>query len=101
MKSGLKKMDQISDTRRMAILAWRVSDYRHSHNGELPESLEVFGDVPVDSVNGHPFEYMHGDLEYEGTFGGKIRFNGFRIAYQYPDSVGNLWRDPSVSVPME
>ena len=101
MKSGLKKMDHIADTRRMAILAWCVSDYRHSHDGALPESLEVFGDVPVDSVNGRPFEYRHGDLEYEKTFGGTIRFSGFRIAYQYPDSVGNSWRDPSVSVPIE
>ena len=62
----------------------------------------MFGDVPVDSVNGNTFEYRHGDLEFKETFGEKIRINGFRIAYQYPDAAdANVWRDPAVSVPIE
>ena len=102
MKSVLKKMDQTIDTRRMAILAWRVMDYSHSHGGTLPESLEVFDDVPVDSLNGLPFEYRHGDLEFNSVSGeGKIRFSGFRIAPADKDAEDqNLWRNNAICVPI-
>ena len=99
----LRKMDAIMDLRRMAVLAWRVVDYRNAHNGTLPESLDALGEVPVDSVKRLPFEYRHGDLEFKKAYEDKIiRFSGFRIAHANPDAEdSNLWVDPSVCVPLE
>ena len=99
----LKKMDSIMDIRRLAILAWRVVDYRNTHNGTLPESLEAVGEVPVDAVKGLPFEYRHGDLKFKKPPEDKIvRFSGFRIAHANADAEdAYLWVGTSVCVPLE
>ncbi len=96
---AMEKMDLIKDSRRMALLAWQVMNYSHRNNGMLPESIEVLGEVPVDSVNGLPFEYRHGNLEFDKLDDNeKMRFSGFWIAPADPDTE---WRRPSICVPLE
>ncbi len=99
---ALRKMDNIMDQRRMALLAWRVMDYRRK-NGDLPESLEALGEVPVDSIEGRPFDYRHGELEFEMPYKkDKIPFKGFRIAYAPEDTdKPNVLKAPYILVPLE
>ena len=81
------------------MLAWQVMNYSHRNNGMLPESIEVLGEVPVDSVNGLPFEYRHGNLEFDKLDDNeKMRFSGFWIAPADPDTE---WQRPSICVPLE
>ena len=55
-----RNMLSIENERRMALIAWRLAEYMHTHEGALPESLSVLGDVPNDAQNEQPFGYVHG-----------------------------------------
>ena len=77
----IQKHDQIKDLRTIAMLAWQVMEYKHEHGGKLPENLETLGKVPVDSINGKPFAYEHGDMEIKRNRfdDDSIKVHGFHI----------------------
>ena len=83
----------------MAMLGWQVMEYRHAHGGELPESLEALGTAPVNSVNGLPFAYEHGDMEIKKNQydDNALKLRGFRIM---PDKEDNTL-GTSFFVPLE
>ena len=99
VSQSIKKHDQIKDYRTMAMLGWQVMEYRHAHGGELPESLEALGEVPVNSINGLPFAYEHGDMEIKKTQydDNTLKVRGFRIM---PDKEDNII-GTSFIVPLE
>ncbi len=55
-----RNMLSVENERRMALIAWRLAEFMHTHEGTLPESLSVLGDVPNDAQNEQPFGYEHG-----------------------------------------
>ena len=81
----------------MAMLAWQVMEYKHEHGGKLPENLEALGEVPVDSINGKPFDYEHGDMEImrNRNDDNPMKVHGFRIM---PDE---LYPTTDLIVPLE
>ena len=70
----------ILDDRQMAMLAFQVMDYRRSHNGTLPESLDALEGAITTSSDGRPFEYEHGILEHKNNYESTQTFQGFRIS---------------------
>ena len=93
----IKKHEQIKNLRTMAMLAWQVMEYKHEHGGKLPENLEALGEVPVDSINGKPFDYEHGDMEImrNRNDDNPMKVHGFRIM---PDE---LYPTTDLIVPLE
>ena len=57
----IEKVDRIGDMRRMLLTAYQIVEYKE-RTAELPDSLRVLGDIPVDSVNHLHFQYTHGTL---------------------------------------
>ena len=56
-------MLSVENHRRIAVIAWRLADYMHTHAGALPEDLSVLGEMPTDAQNALPFGYEHGRLD--------------------------------------
>ena len=63
------------------MLAWQVMEYKHENGGKLPDNLETLVKVPVDSINGKPFAYEHGDMEIKRNRfdDDSIKVHGFHI----------------------
>ena len=78
-----KRIAAIENMRKMAIIAWHITKYMDSHNGEMPETLSALGDMPTDSLDSKPFKYEHGSLEfYEGIDEEPIVKHGFVLFSQ-------------------
>ena len=94
------KQNASLDDRQLAILAWQVMDFRRSHNGSLPESLDALDGVIITSSDGRPFEYEHGTLA-DNKNEPKRTFQGFRIsrpAIEFQN--GRIYR-AFISVPLD
>jgi len=72
------KFDEAHDLRRLAELAWKIMEYRHDHDGQLPETLDFLDEIPASSVTGKPFDYMVGEVVDE-TSDAPQAVNGFRL----------------------
>ena len=84
-----RQLLSIENERRMALIAWRFAEYMHTHDGALPESLAVLGDLPMDAQNSRPFGYERGRLDVPvDSKGGTVSRQGF-VLYSH-DWDGNL-----------
>jgi len=63
----------------MAILAWKIMEYSHEHQGVLPENLAQIGESPVSALNNLPFVYEHGDIKIVTDGGDSTTIHGFRL----------------------
>ena len=84
VNNATMKFDQIHDRRVLAYLAWEVVHYRDMHDGQLPESLDFLGEIPVSSITGKPFAYETGEVPCKldnGTSqeGDSRTVHGFRL----------------------
>lgn len=78
----------VQDERQMAMLAWKIMEYSHEHQGALPESLAQIGDSPVSALNGLPIVYEHGDIEvYSKNSNDFATICGFRLFVPHEDHV--------------
>ena len=76
----------IQDERQMAMLAWTIMEYKHEHNGVLPENLAQIGETPVSAINGLPIVYDHGDIEvYSKNDDDFTTICGFRLFVPHED----------------
>ena len=76
----------IQDERQMAMLAWKIMEYKHEHNGVLPENLAQIGKTPVSAINGLPIVYDHGDIEvYSKNDDDFTTICGFRLFVPHED----------------
>ena len=75
----------IQDARRMAILAWKIMEYSHEHQGVLPENLAQIGESPVSALNNLPFVYEHGDIKILSDGGDSATIRGFRLFIPHED----------------
>ena len=96
---------QIDDTRTMAMLAWKIMEYSHEHQGVLPENLEQIGESPVAVVNNLPFVYEHGDIEVHANDGDDVTtIRGFRLYVPDEKQTGSPnWKKArsSMMIPLE
>lgn len=94
------KQNASLDGRQLAILAWQVMDFRRSHNGALPESLDMLERAITTSSDGRPFEYEKGTLA-DNKNEPKRTFQGFRISRpEIEFKNGRIYR-ASISVPLD
>ena len=101
LKARLKQNATLDD-RQMAMLAWQVMDYRRSHNGTLPESLDSLEGSITTSSNGRPFEYENGILEHKNNYDSKrTTFQGFRISQPAIKFKNGKNYRASISVPLD
>ena len=75
----------IQDARKMAILAWKIMEYSHEHQGVLPENLAQIGESPVSALNNLPFVYEHGDIKVVTDGGDSTTIRGFRLFIPHED----------------
>ena len=94
------KQNASLDDRQLAILAWQVMDFRRSHNGTLPESLDMLDGAITTSSNGRPFEYEKGTLA-DGKDESKRTFQGFRISRPAIEFKNGRIYQASISVPLD
>ena len=94
------KQNASLDDRQLAILAWQVMDFRRSHNGALPESLDVLDGAITTSSDGRPFEYEKGTLA-DGKDESKRTFQGFRISRPAIEFKNGRIYQASISVPLD
>ena len=64
LDKAIVKFDNMHDLRVQTVMAWEIVHYRDTHGGQLPETLDFLGEIPVSSVTGKPFGYETGDVPY-------------------------------------
>ena len=70
----------------MAMLAWKIMEYSHEHQGALPESLAQINEAPVSALNGLPIVYEHGNIEvYSDNDDDFPTIHGFRLFVPHED----------------
>ncbi len=75
------KKGEIEDRRRFAQIAWQVMEYRRTHEGKLPESLDFLPEKPLDSMTRQPIRYEAGKLQLSDDREGY----GFRLSFEPSD----------------
>ena len=87
------------------MLSWKIMEYKHEHNGELPENLAQINEAPVSALNGLPFVYEHGDIKILSDGGDSITtIRGFRLFIPQEDYASKPnWKKTilSMEIPLE
>ncbi len=99
-----EKSRTIKDKRNLALLAWKVMEYRYEHNLTLPEQLDFLAVNPVDSINKLPISYEYGDIEVHSSNKKEcLNIYGFRLHTCAKDGKDQSSKNAhtSIIVPLE